>query len=375
METMDTVRTVYRINCKQNEIKQRARDVAVEQTVEFPVEAIHKPFILNEIIGKVMDISPAPGGGFLAEISYSTQATTHNVAQLFLVLFGNSSLHNDVSLEDIELPGPLLNDLRGPKHGIDGIRRLLGIDNRPLTCTALKPMGLDPKEIRDLLVTFARSGIDIIKDDHGLSDQPYCSFEARVTACARAIENVERETGNRSLYVPNINGTPDEMRKQVEIAGSLGIRAVMLAPMLMGLPFFWEFVQNEIPMAVLAHPTFSGALRINAATLFGKIFRYLGADGVIYVNYGGRFSYSRETCEEIAENLRDTNCPVKPAFPLPAGGMSYERIPELLEFYGPDTILLIGGSLYLAGDQISERCRRFVEQVHKHFSNHQDRLL
>jgi ribulose-bisphosphate carboxylase large chain len=36
---------------------------------------------------------------------------------------------------------------------------------------------------------------------------------------------------------------------------------------------------------------------------------------------------------------------------------------ELLEFYGPDCILLIGGGLYQAGEGLFERTRAVVERV------------
>lgn len=43
--------------------------------------------------------------------------------------------------------------------------------------------------------------------------------------------------------------------------------------------------------------------------------------------------------------------------------MSVERIPEMRERYGNDTMVLIGGSLLLAGDALAERCRAFVHAV------------
>jgi ribulose-bisphosphate carboxylase large chain len=43
--------------------------------------------------------------------------------------------------------------------------------------------------------------------------------------------------------------------------------------------------------------------------------------------------------------------------------MSVERASEVVDFYGPDAMLLIGGSLYDAGDALLERTRSFVEAV------------
>ena len=100
-------------------------------------------------------------------------------------------------------------------------------------------------------------------------------------------------------------------------------------------------------------------------TLLGTIFRLFGADAVIYPHWGGRFGYSADVCRNLAERLRCTWNSVRPALPVPAGGMALERAAELIAFYGVDTMLLIGGSLYEAGDALYERSRSCVEAVHR----------
>jgi ribulose-bisphosphate carboxylase large chain len=52
--------------------------------------------------------------------------------------------------------------------------------------------------------------------------------------------------------------------------------------------------------------------------------------------------------------------------PVPAGGMTTERAPEMLDFYGPDTILLIGGNLLAAGERLTEKTAEFVSIVKSH---------
>jgi ribulose-bisphosphate carboxylase large chain len=48
----------------------------------------------------------------------------------------------------------------------------------------------------------------------------------------------------------------------------------------------------------------------------------------------------------------------------PAGGMSLDRIPEMVKFYGVDTALLIGGALS-RGD-LFENSKRMVEKAHSY---------
>ncbi|MDB5070621.1 MAG: Ribulose-bisphosphate carboxylase, partial [Candidatus Eremiobacteraeota bacterium] len=98
--------------------------------------------------------------------------------------------------------------------------------------------------------------------------------------------------------------------------------------------------------------------------LFGRLFRLLGADAPIFVNYGGRFAYPQDECGALAAAARAPWGNVRPALPVPAGGMRLDRVDELLEFYGPDTMLLIGGNLLLAeGDALLARAREFVDKV------------
>jgi ribulose-bisphosphate carboxylase large chain len=57
---------------------------------------------------------------------------------------------------------------------------------------------------------------------------------------------------------------------------------------------------------------------------------------------------------------------VRPSLPVPAGGMVLARVPEMLDFYGPDTILLIGGSLLAARERLTEEVAAFVDLASRH---------
>ena len=49
--------------------------------------------------------------------------------------------------------------------------------------------------------------------------------------------------------------------------------------------------------------------------------------------------------------------------PVPAGGMSRERVAEMLEFYGADIMLLIGGGLLEARERLTAATAAFVAEV------------
>jgi ribulose-bisphosphate carboxylase large chain len=359
-----SLRVTYLVRAAAGDIAARAEALMLEQTVELPrAAAARDPWVAAHILGRVERIAAVGDGTHRVTIAQPLATTAGDPAQLLDVLFGNSSLQPDVVLADVELPDAAFDWLPGPRAGIAGLRAIAGVTGRPLVATALKPMGLRPAQLAALCGTFARAGIDLVKDDHGLADHPFCPFEARVEACLRAVEEAARDTGRRALYVPNLIGTPRQVHRQLAFAREAGVRAVMVSPMLTGLPLLHELATLADGLPIVAHPAFGGVLRALEPVLFGKLFRWFGADAVIFPHAGGRFSYSPETCAALAAELRAPHPRVRPALPAPAGGIKVERVAELLEFYGPDCILLVGGSLYEAGDSLFERTRDLVEQV------------
>jgi ribulose-bisphosphate carboxylase large chain len=360
------VSVTYHVRSDAASIAARARNIAVEQSVEMPLEAIDEPTVLRNIVGEVQAIDDRGGGVFAVRIGLAAATIGSDAGQLLNMLFGNTSLHDDVVLQDVVLSPDLVAAFGGPHHGIAGLRARVNAQVRALTCSALKPQGLSPLRLGALAERFAQGGIDYIKDDHGLADQSYSRFAARVSACAKAVDRAVRATGHPTRYVPSLSGDLNAMRQQVQTACDAGLDCVLLAPLIAGLANM-QALSAEFPdVAFLAHPSMGGAARIAPDFLIGTLFRLIGADAVIFPNYGGRFGYSTETCRRLADNARGTNAGLLPSLPVPAGGMTVERTPEILDFYGPDTMLLIGGSLLLARDNLTQETATFTRAVADH---------
>jgi len=355
------IQVVYRVRSDRRMIAERARAIAVEQSVEMPPEAIDDDYVSSEIVGRVLDVSDAGGGLFEVRIALASATVGGDAGQLLNMLFGNTSIHDDVMLYDVELPAELVRAFAGPRHGIEALRRRVGAPPRALTASALKPQGLPAHALAALALGFARGGIDYVKDDHGLADQTYSPFAARIEAITSAL----RRHGSLTRYVPSLCGDLDSMRAQIALARNAGIDAVMVAPMIIGLSNFHRLVREHPHFAFLAHPSLAGA-RVAPPLLFGKLFRMLGADAIIFPNHGGRFGYSPETCRALAHAARSRWHGLRASVPAPAGGMSTDRVGEMLDFYGTDIMLLIGGGLLAARDRLTEATAAFVEAVKAH---------
>ncbi len=322
----------------------------LEQSIETPRSvAARYPFVRDRLMGHVESVDEDGEGAYVARLSLPTFTAATDPAQLMNVVFGNASLHAGVDLVGFDVPDAVLVHGRyGPAFGADGLRRMAGDPARPLIASALKPAGLTAHELADVAHRLALGGCDVVKDDHYLSMQPTAPFAERVVAVVGALDAAAQATGRRTRYAPNVSGAPDVVLAQAEQAVALGADALLVAPMLVGLPAMLALVRFGVP--ILAHPAFSGTVKAPLDVVTGQIFRLYGADAVIFAGHGGRFSVSVDACRAVAARALGPMGPVRPALPTPAGGMTRERAAELVGVYGRRAMLLVGGSLLDAPD-------------------------
>jgi ribulose-bisphosphate carboxylase large chain len=348
--------------------EQRARSIALEQTVELPADCLD-PEVERTVVGRVEAVEPLERSGWRCVISYEPAIVGGELSQLLNLLFGNISLQRGIRVSAIDWPETLLRRFAGPRLGIDGLRQRVGVvERRPLVCTALKPVGLSAVELARRAREFALAGIDLIKDDHGLANQATAPFDERLGRCLDAVQEANARSGGGSLYLPHLTGPVETIDRRAEQARARGCRGALISPLLAG-PETVGWIAARHDFAVLAHPAMSGAYfapdhGIAAELLLGQLFRIGGADGVIYPNAGGRFPLEERTCAAINDALRGPLGSLRPAFPVPAGGIDVARVPHWIERYGAETILLIGGSLYRQKDLVAAG-RRLLEAVRR----------
>ncbi len=364
---------VYHLTGTRDEALSRAEDICLEQTVEYPEDLIPRQDIRDQILGQVTSFEPLDDVRFEAKIEFPIETAGEELPQLLNVLFGNISIKPGYRLMGFELPDELLKHHRGPRFGRPGLRELLGVHDRPLLSTAIKPMGLSPAELAEYARQFALGGIDLIKDDHGLADQSFCRYEERVRLISDAVAQANSETGLKCIYAPNITAPVDQIVDRARFARQAGAGGYLVSPGLVGFDTMRQIADDDqAALPILCHPSFMGSFTmsptggIGHGALYGQICRLAGADVVIFPNYGGRFSFSEDECRDI---IRGTECGMgnlQPIFPSPAGGMKVDRVAELCGFYGNDSVLLIGGDLHRHGPDLAENCRRFAGLVQEH---------
>jgi ribulose-bisphosphate carboxylase large chain len=357
---------LYRLGGTQEEARARAYDICLEQTVEFPEDLVPAGPIRDQVVGQLESFELCGERAYHARISFPVETAGDDLSQLLNVVLGNISLKPAIRAESLELPPSLLGRFRGPRFGRAGLRELTGVLDRPLLATALKPMGLAPADLAELAYRFALGGIDLIKDDHGLTNQTFSPFEERLVRCTEAVAKANRQTGRRSLYLPNVTAAPEEMLRRARRARQAGAGGLLVCPGICGLDAMRAVADDDAtPLPIMAHPSFQGSFVVRPeegfahGLIFGTIARLAGADATIFPNFGGRFSFSREECQEIAAAAQAPLGSLRPIFPAPAGGLTLTRVGEVQQIYGRELVILVGGGLFKHGPDLVANCREF----------------
>lgn len=348
------------------EARARAQDVALEQTVEIPRDVVPAGYIEDVVLGRVEAVVAEGDGTWMARISYAPDAAGHELPQLLNVIFGNSSIQTGLKVAGLDLGSTMTARFPGARFGIEGLRRLTGRKTGGFVCPVIKPMGSSCAALAQLCYATARAGADIVKEDHGLANQPAAPFRDRVPRLAEAVAraNAERHAAGdrtRALYFPNVGGHADQISADAHFAKDAGADGILMIPGLQGFDAINRLARDPaFGLPIMAHPAHLGPYVLSRDTgyshgmMLGTLMRVAGADISVFPNHGGRFGFSSTECQEIVSACRLPQGHCLPILPSPGGGMSIDRLPDMLRLYGPDCVYLLGGSLLRFGDRIGE---------------------
>ena len=375
----------YIIHGDRAEAEKTAGIVANEQTVEFPADLVPPGQVRDEVMGRVESVEEAgvegAGGGhadgvddgrqrYRARISYEEGSAGSDLPQLINLLNGLTSLLPNLQADRLTLTPELAKRFPGPRFGIAGIRDAVGVHDRPLLCTALKPMGLSVESLAKMATDCALGGLDIMKDDHGITDLPFAPFEERVPRIAEAVAQANAKTGFKSIFAANVTTGVDQLLDRALFAQEAGAGMLMVAPAIIGFDAMRMLAADpRIELPIMSHPTVSGGYVAGESAPFsfylyyGQMHRLAAADASIYANYGGRFPITQEDSYAAVAGCRDEFPGFKPILPMIGGGMTVERGGELREEFGVESAFLVGGKLHSKYESLTDRVKRFVETV------------
>lgn len=351
--------------------RRRAELLCVDQTVEAPREIL-TPAVRRRVLGRIERLTALGADRHAALLSFPLDLLDGSCTQLLSVAFGIASLKAGVRVVRLHLPDAALRAFPGPRFGCEGLRRRLGIWHRPLVCGVLKPLGRSPTELAKLAARFALGGLDLVKDDQSLVDQPYCPFEERVARCAEAVAEANHRTGRSCLYVAHVCGPWETMRARARLAKQAGAGGLLVCPGLTGYDALGCLVRDaQLALPILSHPSLLGSYHVHPASglapevLFGQLPRLAGADASIYPGFGLEFPISRRDCRAIASACREQWGPLVPILPTAAGRMTASRVGEQCALYGREVLFIVGSRVQAEPDGVVRACARFMRAVER----------
>ena len=266
-------------------------------------------------------------------------------------VFGLDALRH-LRLNDIRLPKNLVRSFKGPKHGIEGVRELLDVWDRPLVGTIIKPkLGLRTRDHAKVAYEAWVGGCDAIKDDENLSSQTFNPFEDRLVETLEKRDLAEEETGERKVYMVNVTAGAEEMIRRAEYVRDHGGRYVMVDILTCGFSVLQTLRDRGLDLVIHAHRAGHAAFTRNPShginmRVIAKVARVIGVDQLHVGTAVGKMS---ETVEEVLENVKALKQPMhglKKILPVASGGLHPGLVPELVNIFGNDFVIQAGGGIH-----------------------------
>ncbi|WP_342599553.1 2,3-diketo-5-methylthiopentyl-1-phosphate enolase [Psychrobacillus sp. FSL H8-0483] len=360
---MSSVTSLYQVYGKPGSFEKKAEGIALGLTVgswtDLPLLEQEQ---LKQHKGNVVSITefeyvhhPLKPDQIKAEIKieYPSANFSADLPAILTTVFGKLSLDGEVKLLDLEFSPELLTNFPGPRFGIDSIRELLGVYGRPLIMSIFKGViGRDINYLAEQLRHQALGGVDLVKDDEILFDNPLTPFEKRVTTAQEVLHQVYEETGHRTLYAVNLSGRTSGLKAKAQKAKELGADALLFNVHAYGLDVLQELVEDpNIQLPFMAHPAYSGAFTsspfygVATPLLLGKLTRYAGADFSLFPSPYGSVALEKTAALSLGEELTKVSA-IKRSFPVPSAGIHPGLVPLLIEDYGIDSIINAGGGVH-----------------------------
>lgn len=254
---------------RKESIKEAAGAIAAESSIGTWAEAATaKPYMMN-LAAKVYDIKKAKKkDAAFVRIAYPNKLfEPDNIPNIMSGIAGNifgMREIKDLRLLDIRFPKNIAKSFKGPKYGIEGIRKITRVKNRPLIGTIIKPkIGLNTKDHANVAYNAWLGGCDIVKDDENLSSQKFNSFENRLRETMKMKKLAERETGEKKIYMINVTAETDEMLKRARLAQALGNEYIMVDIITVGWAALQTLRNANLNLVLHAHRAGHAALDKN----------------------------------------------------------------------------------------------------------------
>ena len=279
-----------------------------------------------------------------------------NLPTLMATICGNLyelSDHSGCKLLDVELPIEFAARYRGPQFGVEGTRRLAGVQTRPIIGTIIKPsVGLSPEQTASLVRQLGEAGIDFIKDDELMADPPHSPLKERVRCVMREINELAHKTGRKVMYAVNISDELDAMRRHHDCVVQAGGTCVMVSLNHVGLAGV-SALRDSCALPIHGHRNGWGMLTRHPLlgmefAVYQKLWRAIGID---HLHVNGLANKFWEPDESVIRSIESLKTPLWGGYwtmPVVSSGQWGGQAPETLRRTGTQDLIYVAGGGIMA---------------------------
>jgi ribulose-bisphosphate carboxylase large chain len=296
-----------------------------------------------------------------------------SMAQILSCIAGNimgMKAVDSIRLEDCFWPESLVETFPGPQYGRRVAHEKLDAGDRPVLATVPKPkVGLSTDAHVDIARQAWRGGVDLLKDDENLTDQPFNPFEDRVERALDVARDLTEETGERKDYLVNITAETEEMLRRAEFVADQGGGFVMVDVVTCG----WSAVQTvrerceDLDLAIHAHRAMHAAFdRVPhhgvSMRVLAQVARLCGVDH-IHTGTAGLGKLANEDTPGINAWLGSNLYGLNDVLPVASGGLHPGVVDALIDALGTDIAIQAGGGIHGHPDGTEAGARALRQSV------------
>lgn len=294
---------------------------------------------------------------YMIRIGFPVANIEDNIPLLIASITGNIMSMPYLKLMDIDFPRKFVEKFQGPKFGIEGIREILGVYDRPLLNNMIKPCtGYTPEVGAKLFYEAAAGGVDIIKDDELIAgDRSFNKLKDRVIANMDAARRAEAVKGEKTLYACNITDEVHKLKANAMTVIENGGNCIMVDVHGIGYSALRMLAEDpDITVPILGHSCFNGAYTCSpyqgmSSKVVAKLVRLCGCDIYLTQPPYGKFD---NTFDNYIINIITTKAKFydfKPTLPFVGGGVVPGLVPRFLRDCGNDVLLGVGAGIHAHG--------------------------
>ena len=279
-----------------------------------------------------------------------------NMAQVLSCIAGNilgMKAVDRIRLVDCEWPASIVSGYAGPQFGSRVRAEIFDAGDRPITATVPKPkVGLSTDQHARVGYEAWTGGIDLLKDDENLTDQPFNPFADRLAESLAMRDRAEDETGEKKSYLINVTAETGTMLDRVDEVAAQGGEYVMVDVVTAG----WSALQSvrercgDLGLAIHAHRAMHAAFdRVPdhgvSMRCLAQFARLAGVDH-LHTGTAGLGKMENEDTVGINDWLAADLHGLADVLPVASGGLHPGVVPRLIDAVGTNVCIQAGGGVH-----------------------------